>query len=343
MLKVEANGDLDQAALYTLSLAQATALGVEVEPNGSLATASSLAPATPRQGRIFSAEDEDDYSYVVNSPSTYTLTFTPTAATFADYSLEVVNASGTVLSSATSTDGAVKTLSMKAKTSDTFYLRVKSGGDVAPSDTYTVSCEGDLSALTTTTTTEAPTTTTTTVASTTTTTLPTVTNSLALTNGWTLLSSTIPFEVAKTLSGVTSVWKWDGGVWAVALPGAIDQGASYAGNKGFKPLKEIASGEGFWVNSLEEAKQVKVTGAPEYGALSLGKGWNLVGLKATSKSQVAELAKAYPGLVSVWKWQDGKWAVNLPGIGDSGDGYAKGKGFIHLTEINPGEGFWVNQ
>jgi len=107
-------------------------------------------------------------------------------------------------------------------------------------------------------------------------------------------------------------------------------------------LTAINPGEGFWVNSLA-AKTVTVTVQPQYGGLSLNNGWNLVGLKSAAKTTVAELAQGQPGIVSVWKWEDGKWAVNLPGEGDKGAGYATGKGFSYLTEIKPGEGFWVNK
>jgi len=148
--------------------------------------------------------------------------------------------------------------------------------------------------------------------------------------------------VATSLAEATSVWKWVNGNWAVTLPGNGDQGASYASSKGFQTLTTIAPGEGFWVNSLA-AKTVTVSGQPQSGALAFGSGWNLVGIKSQIKTTVAELAKGQAGIVSVWKWVDGKWAVNLPGEGDTGEGYAKGKGFSHLTEINPGEGFWVNK
>jgi hypothetical protein len=49
---------------------------------------------------------------------------------------------------------------------------------------------------------------------------------------------------------------------------------------------------------------------------------------------------------SVWKWADGStgaktWAVYLPD-GDGGVAYAASKGFMALTTISSGEGFWVN-
>jgi hypothetical protein len=167
--------------------------------------------------------------------------------------------------------------------------------------------------------------------------------------GWSLLSSAIGFQASTTFGDSAtfiSAWKWaDDGVggktWAVYLADG-DGGATYAASKGFLALTTIASGEGLWVNS-KTAKTVSVTGQPQYGELAFGPGWNRVGLKAQGKTQVTDLAQAHPGLISVWKWVDGKWAVNLPGQDDSGAGYAGGKGFFHLTEISPGEGFWVNQ
>jgi len=62
------------------------------------------------------------------------------------------------------------------------------------------------------------TTTTSTAAPTTTTTIPS-TSTLTISQGWSLLSSTIGFDAAQVLGsqGVTSVWKWQGGKWAVFL------------------------------------------------------------------------------------------------------------------------------
>jgi len=44
---------------------------------------------------------------------------------------------------------------------------------------------------------------------------------------------------------------------------------------------------------------------------------------------------------SVWKRVGDKWAVFLPG-GDLGASYAASKGFEQLTQLNSGEGFWLN-
>jgi len=91
------------------------------------------------------------------------------------------------------------------------------------------------------------------------------------------------------------------------------------------------------------AKQVGVSGPPQFGELAFGSGWNLVGLKANQGTTVAALATKHPEMILVWKWEGGKWSVNLPPQGDTGAGYATSKGFTHLNEIKVGEGFWVNQ
>ena len=47
-------------------------------------------------------------------------------------------------------------------------------------------------------------------------------------------------------------------------------------------------------------------------------------------------------IASVWKWDNGNWAVYLPGEDDRGAAYAGSKGFTLLGDINPDEGFWGN-
>jgi hypothetical protein len=161
--------------------------------------------------------------------------------------------------------------------------------------------------------------------------------------GWNLLASAVGFEVPKVLgdSGkFSSVWKWEQGTWAVYLP-SDDGGVSFAKSKGFLPLTTIASGEGFWVNA-QSAAAVTITGTPEYGALVFASGWNLVGLKSAQSSTVADLIAGTSGIASLWKWEQGKWAVCLPGE-ESPGAFAIAKGFGNLTTINPGEGFWVNK
>ena len=199
---------------------------------------------------------------------------------------------------------------------------------------------GDTTSTTTTTTSSS-------TQSTTTTTMPgSVT--LAVGSGWNLLSSTIGFEVATLFANpqeFTSAWKWtDGGAgskgWAVYLSDG-EGGLSYAVAKGFVPLTAIASGEGFWLNS-KTSKQIPITGTPIHGTLPLAQGWNLVGLKSAQAALVTDLTSGNAEIISLWKWVTATWAVSLPNSPDGGQEYATGKGFLLLTAITPGEGFWVN-
>jgi hypothetical protein len=198
----------------------------------------------------------------------------------------------------------------------------------------------------TTTTTLAPTTSTITTSpnTTTTTTMPGGESiTLAVSAGWSLLSSAIGFPVATILGDTqqfTSAWAWVNGTWAVYLPGEATPGG-YATSKGFSQLSVVAPGEGFWVNATAQSS-VTVVGSAVNGAVTLSQGWNLVGLKSGKSSTVVDFIAAKAGIVSLWKWQQKTWAVYLPGDQDKGAAYAASKGFGQFTTIEPGEGFWVN-
>jgi len=108
-------------------------------------------------------------------------------------------------------------------------------------------------------------------------------------------------------------------------------------------LLTITPGEGFWINS-NKAQTLNVTGTqPADTSCSLTEGWNLIGLKSDEAESIADfVASNETKITSVWKWKDGAWAVCLPGQADSGASYAESKGFSLLSDIEPGEGFWVN-
>jgi hypothetical protein len=168
--------------------------------------------------------------------------------------------------------------------------------------------------------------------------------------GWNLLSLYLdPLDpsIEKILAGiednVISVWKWVNGNWAVYLPGDGDDGEAYAGSKGFSKMTEIHCGEGFWINSATSQALTYDGMPPADTSCLLKKGWNLTGLKVNEVTSVSELIANNPDqIISLWKWVDGKWAVSLPGQADGGAAYAKSKGFSLLSDIAPGEGFWVN-
>lgn len=72
--------------------------------------------------------------------------------------------------------------------------------------------------------------------------------------------------------------------------------------------------------------------------LSLVPGWNLLGSRAAISA--GSMFANDGAFVSVWKWQNGTWAVFLPGQNSAA--YADSKGFAVLSAIAPGEGFWLN-
>jgi hypothetical protein len=173
---------------------------------------------------------------------------------------------------------------------------------------------------------------------------------ISLAEGWNLISlcrepsdSSINVVLADIKENVASVWKWVAGNWAVCLPGLEDEGASYASSKGFGLLTEIVCGEGFWVNSSINQSVIVSGTQPSYTFSSLTEGWNLIGLKSDQAKTIADLISGNEtNIASVWKWDNGKWAVYLPGQEDGGAFYADNKGFTVLSTIEPGEGFWVN-
>ncbi|MDP2647075.1 MAG: hypothetical protein Q8P24_19240 [Desulfobacterales bacterium] len=205
---------------------------------------------------------------------------------------------------------------------------------------------------TSTTTTTVPTTTTTTVPqTTTTTTIPAITETLIdLSPGWNLISSPLEPENSQIHTvffgiedQIVSSWKWVENNWAVCLPGYDDDGAEYADQKGFSLLGELHAGEGFWVNA-SNSQYLAISGTqPSDSSISLSSGWNLVGLKSSSAKSVKDLISGNEAkIASIWKWENNTWAVYLPGEADGGADYAAGKGFGVLSNIEPGEGFWLN-
>jgi hypothetical protein len=174
---------------------------------------------------------------------------------------------------------------------------------------------------------------------------------LNLTSGWNLLSlnlssddSSVEVVLSEIVDNVASVWKWEDGNWAVYLPSAtLNQFIDYVNSKGFSMLATINPGEGFWVNS-NKAQTLNVTGTqPADTSCCLTEGWNLIGLKSDEAKLITTfISENEDNIASIWKWDNGKWAVYLPGEDDGGAAYAQSKGFTMLEKINPGEGFWVN-
>jgi hypothetical protein len=77
--------------------------------------------------------------------------------------------------------------------------------------------------------------------------------------------------------------------------------------------------------------------------LNLIPSWNLVGNSVEAPLTVASVFGDSNKVNTVWKWlPSGQWAFYTPTQTDGGEAYALSKGYIFLTTINAGEGFWVN-
>jgi len=168
-----------------------------------------------------------------------------------------------------------------------------------------------------------------------------------LVNGWNLLGSRIGFDVSKVFSNggtFTSLWKWENSKWAVYLPSmSQEDAAAYITNKGFNTFTNVIAGEGFWVNTVQENTLTIGGEISQNSSIAMQAGWNLIGLKSNATKLITTLIpENEDNIASVWKWEGSNWAVYLPGENDGGDAYAKSKGFALLSNIEPGEGFWVN-
>ncbi len=79
--------------------------------------------------------------------------------------------------------------------------------------------------------------------------------------------------------------------------------------------------------------------------LSMTQGWNLLALpvEPDEKSVDKLFADVKTQMASAWKWKNDKWSVYLPGVSiDEWFSYAQEKGFDTLSNLQIGEGFWVN-
>jgi hypothetical protein len=80
-------------------------------------------------------------------------------------------------------------------------------------------------------------------------------------------------------------------------------------------------------------------------ALTVAAGWNLLGNPVNQSIAVADKFGDASKVTSVWKWDStaATWQFYTPGMGAAElQAYAASQGFGVLTEINGGDGFWVN-
>ena len=87
--------------------------------------------------------------------------------------------------------------------------------------------------------------------------------------------------------------------------------------------------------------------APSHAAtVAAVPGWNLLGYSDAVAVNVVDAFGDAAKLTTVWKWDaaSSKWAFYSPSFATPTDlaNYAASKGYLVLTSINSGEGFWVN-
>ena len=95
------------------------------------------------------------------------------------------------------------------------------------------------------------------------------------------------------------------------------------------------------------ATTTSTTQAPAV-ALNFAQGWNLVGNGSDATINVAATFADTNTFTTIWKWvaAQGAWAFHAPSLAAQGGtvlaDYVASKGYLLLTTIAGGEGFWVN-
>ena len=172
---------------------------------------------------------------------------------------------------------------------------------------------------------------------------------ITLNPGWNLKGSLLDgVNTSQDLNqnGIITVWKWEENKWAVwsPIPKLKTIIEKYVNQGKLKHLTVINAGEGFWVNSLKGLKITLNGLKPSSTTIHLNPGWNLIALKSEGSVKVEEIFQNIPGIITVWKWEEGKWAVwsPIPKLKTIIEKYVNQGKLKHLTVINAGEGFWVN-
>lgn len=174
-------------------------------------------------------------------------------------------------------------------------------------------------------------------------TISTITENLV--TGWNLISSPEVVNAAALAAAqpdLVSLWTWENGTWVVYFSDGTTM--DYAASKGFGAMTTIYPGEGFWLNTNAPITLTYHTTAI-IEDLFLVDGWNLDGLEGSQPVLVSDIVSLAQqqlfSVVSLWKWTNNTWSVSMPGEGDMGAAYANSKGFTLLTDVTPGEGFWI--
>jgi len=80
-------------------------------------------------------------------------------------------------------------------------------------------------------------------------------------------------------------------------------------------------------------------------ALSVSPGWNLLGNPVNQTITVSEKFGDATRVNTVWKWDNskGRWQFYTPAMDAASlQRYVNDQGYGVLTEVNPGDGYWIN-
>lgn len=135
------------------------------------------------------------------------------------------------------------------------------------------------------------------------------------------LDTSITYVLAAISGKIKSVWGFNG-TW-----------------QHFDPLKpelsdlhEMLPGKGYWID-MSSSAYLNVTGNSPPATIDLSPGWNLVGYNSDKISTPGAAFSTITGKYhSVWSFMNGAWKYYDP----------LNTGTSTLTEIKPGEGYWIN-
>ena len=99
-------------------------------------------------------------------------------------------------------------------------------------------------------------------------------------------------------------------------------------------------------NSTNVSTATCIVGGPAVSFnMPLAPGWSLLGNSLNQTLPVASLYGDANAVVTVWKWDSSTrgWQFYTPALDAAAlQAYAASKGYAVMTEIKPGEGYWVN-
>ncbi len=162
--------------------------------------------------------------------------------------------------------------------------------------------------------------------------------SFNIAKGWNLKSITLDSVSVKNFENYNvTLWKWSGDNWEIWS--SNDTIKDIVKNYGIKSFENISSGEGFWIDSKEEAGISLKGELPTDKNISYHKGWNLLGLKTTESFDLNTIEKN-SDILTIWVWTGKNWTIWSPyeNIKSLLDKYE----IKFLKNLSPYEGFWLN-